>query len=1030
MPGLPPLEAEDQAVEASAPLVDLGGPGPDLELEIPTPPDSDLITPAGLDLPAPADVDLPAPVDPGLDLPAPADVDLPAPVDVDLPAPADVDLPAPADIDLPAPADLDLPTPTDGRLDLPVPTDLDLPGPQTAPLPEPRGILPTPKAEDAAAHPADLASTPLDHLDLDLGGGTPPPAEPRTMIPDVQTAQGGVANLIAAEDVAEPAGAADAGSAAAKLKASIPTPDLAAARRSPAPIAPRRLPSPTVLGGVGVVLLAVLGTGAYYLGFLESNESDQAGLADNVDDAQVRRDASGPSQERHKKVLVKLAADTAKSYHQAVQMTEATADTVGQAEALLLMHLRYGPDPVLVGQAQALLEPHAAQGDEFVQRVVGLAALASNDLETAQATLVGDSPRVRLYRGWLRLVQENPQEAEKEATAVLAEHAEELGALHLQLVAQLNLGKEGALDNLRSAADANPSHPLLQQLLVQTLFKEGFLAEARERANRLDKMGMASKVHQARVLGLRGQIASASGERSEAILRFDQALELAPEDIETITRRLRALMKAREFSQVRSQLEVARREHPGLLEATLIEVELAIETGKGPKALEILATLQGREETDPRIPFLLGQVHAMRMAMDDAKAAFEMARARDPLFYEASIAEAKMLARAGRLEQALKVLDNAQTASAEAPTAAQIKSTLMLARARILVDADRREEAVPVLDQALEANGANNDARLLRGVLHADAGRRQEARSDLMALYERTRGYPGLTGPLGQIFMREGRLDELERLLGKQIEDPRAPQDVILVGAQLRLAQGKVDRARTLVERVLSQDSGNWEAHLVKTKILVADNDFETALVQIQQARPRTPQGEVELWKGKVLEYNGNADGALPHYAAAMELDPELLDAVFLHGRLLAYKGAAKQAAVELESVVEKTDEHPSAWLALGLAYRDLAKYDKAIRAFRKAAELDPTLTEANYNEGRLHNDRNQHAKTVRALNLAIKAAKANESWLPHAYRILGRAYTQLNRKSEARAAFEKYLEIAPPNAPGRTEVRRQLRNL
>jgi len=1022
MPGLPPLEAEEKAAEATAPLVDLGLGGPDLELDIPPPPGPDAELPADLDLPAPADIDLPAPVNRGADALAPADMDLPAPVDLDLPAPADMDLPAPADLDLPVPAD--------GGLDLPMPTDLDLPEPATAPLPEPRGILPIPKLDGLAGDAADLASTPLDNLDLDLGRGTPPPAEPRTMIPDVPIARGDLADLIAAQEATADPAAAKAGSAASRPLTSIPKPDLAAARRSPAPMAPRRMPSATVLGGAGVLLLALAATGAYYLGVFGDDGDQQQGLTQDTSGIEAPRDASGPSQERHKKVLIKLAADTAKSYQQAVQMTEATSDTVGQAEALLLMHLRYGPDPVLVGQAQALLEPHAAQPDEFVQRVVGLAALASNDLEAAETALVGDSPRMRLYRGWLRLVQKNFEEAEKEASAVLAEHPEELGALHLQLVAKLNSGKEGALEELRSAADANPSHPLLQQLLVQTLFKRGLLAEARERANKLDAMGAASRVHQARVLGLRGQIASASGERSEAILRFDQALELAPDDVETITQRLHALMKARDFSQVRSELEVARRAHPGLLDIALIEVELAIETGKGPRALEILATLQGEHETDPRIPFLLGQVHAMRMAMDDAKAAFEMARSRDPLFYEASVAEAKMYAKAGRTEQALKVLDKAQEACADAPTAAQIKSALLLARAQILVDGERRDEAVTALDAALEADAANNDARLLRGVLHMEAGERQKARSDLITLYERTRGYPGLTGPLGRIFMREGRLDELERLLGNQVEDPRAPQDVILVSAQLRLAQGKIDRARTLVDRVLSQDSGNWEAHLVKTKILVADKDYETALVQIQQARPRTPQADVELWKGKVLEYNGDTDGALPHYEAAMELDPELLDALFLHGRLLAYKGAARQASAELESVVKKTDEHPSAWLALGLAYRDLGKYDEAIRAFRKAGELDPTLAEAYYNEGRLHNDRNQHAQTIHALNQGIKAAQSDESWLPQAYRILGRAHMELGQKGDARAAYEKYLEIAPANAPGRTEVLRKLRDL
>ena len=48
-------------------------------------------------------------------------------------------------------------------------------------------------------------------------------------------------------------------------------------------------------------------------------------------------------------------------------------------------------------------------------------------------------------------------------------------------------------------------------------------------------------------------------------------------------------------------------------------------------------------------------------------------------------------------------------------------------------------------------------------------GQRELAESTFIALAERTGTYPGLTGPLGRIYLRRGDLEKLEAMLAREL---------------------------------------------------------------------------------------------------------------------------------------------------------------------------------------------------------------------------------------------------------------------
>jgi tetratricopeptide (TPR) repeat protein len=280
--------------------------------------------------------------------------------------------------------------------------------------------------------------------------------------------------------------------------------------------------------------------------------------------------------------------------------------------------------------------------------------------------------------------------------------------------------------------------------------------------------------------------------------------------------------------------------------------------------------------------------------------------------------------------------------------------------------------------------------------------------------------------------LRKGKLAELELLIGSSLESPDASREILLTGAALRLAQERPADAETLAQRVLARDPTDSRAHLLFGRALLGRGEYGLALDEIESAQTRDGDPEVELWLGQALEYNADPKQARIHYKKALELDPQNLEAASLLGRLYAYDGAAAEAIELLEPVVNATDAYPYAHLALGLAHKDMGKRDLAIADFQKAQQLDRTLFEAFYQEGRIQNDQNKHALAVKALQAGLDNAKKNatEVALVDTYRRLGESYLEIGKLSEAKKALEEYLNLAPANAAGRREVERLLGDL
>lgn len=799
---------------------------------------------------------------------------------------------------------------------------------------------------------------------------------------------------------------------------------------------PRDIERPAVsrgllFGGAAVLLVGALGAGLFYSGVFDEDPAPPGarGIAGpkasggGAEGGTAPTTPAGPAAERSDAIFAKFDADTPASYQSASEAAAEAGDLVGQAEAKLLLSLRYGPDASLVAEAKATLGRYADSTEGFVTRVRGLLAIASSDFAGAAKSLAGDAPRLALYRAMLRSAEGKPDDAIVEAKSALSNNPKWLAALSLQHAAELDKDPVAAAASIAADAAKHPDHPGLAELHARASLANGEIGTAAAAIGKLAPAETAPAAYRARVSTLRGELALARGDYGTAINEFDAALALAKSPTTQIAR-VRALMATLDYKEAQLGLDQFLEANPKSLDGAILRVELAVETGEGETALALITELEKAIPERLEIPYLRGQVQAMRLQIDEAKAEFAKVVEKDPTFFPAAIAEAEMLHAGRKGVEAIATLD----AAVGRLTDPADKAEVLTKKAEILLDQQQERAALAALDAALNASSKHNAAAVLRGTLRIESGAFEAGKKDLLGVYERAGGYPGLSAPLGRIFVREGKIAELEKLVGDKASNPRAPAEVKLVAARLRLAQGRSDDAKLLIDEALAKEPNSWEGKMLMARAFLDGGDPAEALERIEGVRPPSPRAEVYLLRGKILEFNGRHDEARPNYVKALSVDAELLEARFLHGRLLAYAGASKQAAEELSTVCDATDQFPRACLNLGLAQRDLGKFDNALTSLGRATTLDDKLYKAYYLEGRIHADRNRHAKAIAAFEKAVDTGAKDEQWYVDAWMSLGRAQSKGGKKGAAKASFKKFLELAPAEHPSRTEAERQLR--
>ncbi|GAA4998201.1 tetratricopeptide repeat protein [Pseudoluteimonas lycopersici] len=243
--------------------------------------------------------------------------------------------------------------------------------------------------------------------------------------------------------------------------------------------------------------------------------------------------------------------------------------------------------------------------------------------------------------------------------------------------------------------------------------------------------------------------------------------------------------------------------------------------------------------------------------------------------------------------------------------------------------------------------------------------------------------------------IRDGRLDEAERLLaGLRTRFPRHAE-VLRVGAILRLRQQRAGEATAMLRGAISAHPDDALLHSDLGNASIANGDRDGAFASWRRACTLAPDQPMPWFNlGRNLQLAGDSEAALDALQHCRALAPEFLPAHILAGDALLHLGRFDEAAASYRSALRF---HP----ACGDAWRGLANIKSQPLSAGDCAALRTHLARGDIGE----EDRI-------AMAYALGAGEEALGHYGEAFSALGDANARLRKRAPwSRAAFEGFVD-------------------
>jgi tetratricopeptide (TPR) repeat protein len=242
----------------------------------------------------------------------------------------------------------------------------------------------------------------------------------------------------------------------------------------------------------------------------------------------------------------------------------------------------------------------------------------------------------------------------------------------------------------------------------------------------------------------------------------------------------------------------------------------------------------------------------------------------------------------------------------------------------------------------------------------------------------------------------------------------------------LALDLNKIELAQSETKKVFDQSPRNAEAAFYMARIFELRGSNGLALNEYRHATTWGNTPLYSLHQGLLLDKLGKQQEALASLATANSL-PE---GRMARGRIYFRSGDVAGALADFQAASKMNPKDPEPLILAGHCYDKQGQAEKADEAWRAALKVDPDSPEPHYRLGRTEMDRAKPSAAIEHFRKAMAKAPEKVAWLPDLMFQLAQAELLNGAKAAALARFQKYLEIAPPNAPARPEAAKQVRQL
>ena len=176
--------------------------------------------------------------------------------------------------------------------------------------------------------------------------------------------------------------------------------------------------------------------------------------------------------------------------------------------------------------------------------------------------------------------------------------------------------------------------------------------------------------------------------------------------------------------------------------------------------------------------------------------------------------------------------------------------------------------------------------------------------------------------------------------------------------ADLYFKTGKIKEAIVAAQDQIKKDPNNLEAHKLLGRIYLrslgdgqsggpSSQVLQLAIDEYSKIVSLEPDSiEDRLLLGQLYSVNHESAKAEDQFKAAQKIDPSSEEVVLNMARLYSEEGDT-QRAIEVLSAIPEDDQTPRTEFALGGAYDQIKEPKKAIAAYRRAVDLDPSNLDA-----------------------------------------------------------------------------------
>jgi tetratricopeptide (TPR) repeat protein len=291
--------------------------------------------------------------------------------------------------------------------------------------------------------------------------------------------------------------------------------------------------------------------------------------------------------------------------------------------------------------------------------------------------------------------------------------------------------------------------------------------------------------------------------------------------------------------------------------------------------------------------------------------------------------------------------------------------------------AHKLDDAQRVLEDTIQAFPTNNEPKMALVDFLASQRTREDAEKRLREFIAKDPDNDGLRLGLGSLLQRAGALKEAteayEEVANRKDGGPNA---LVALNreAVIAVAQGKVDEARKLIEKVLQKNPRDNDALLQRAGLAIARSDPARAITDLRAVLRDQPQSvRVRQLLAKAYEQNGESGLAEEALRTAMQLAPTDNSLPVELARLLLRTHRPEPAVTLLEEAAQRVPSDLVVQEDLARAYLIKKDFPAAQRTAQALEKAKPGLPAAAFVAGMAEVGLNHPDEAQKDLEEALK---------------------------------------------------------